>query len=143
MPTLRRSVPGLTRTYPRGSTANRTLGTTLAKGMVRCCFSQVESCRRGDASSRIHQGTTSFQERVLPAKRKKLYPVLSLPTWSPIAFQDSVEGVTTPAHASGTVVTTPLQCPLPWLGDGDPVAIWQPAARFVPNTDLSKLDKYG
>ena len=27
-----------------------------------------------------------FQEHVLPAKHKKLYPVQSLPTWSPIAF---------------------------------------------------------
>ena len=40
-----------------------------------------------------------FPERVLPANHKKLYPLRPLPTWSPITFQDSVEGVTTPAHA--------------------------------------------
>ena len=36
-----------------------------------------------------------------------------------------------------------LQCPLPWLRDGDPVVIGQPAARFVRIMDPSKLDEYG
>ena len=84
-----------------------------------------------------------FQERVLQARHKKLYLVQSLPTWSPIVFQDSVEGVTTPAHASGTLVSIFLQCPLPWLGDGDPLVFGQPAARFVRSTDPSKLDEFG
>ena len=40
-------------------------------------------------------------------------------------------------------MSIPLQCPLPWLGDGDPVVIGQPAARFVCNTDPCELDEYG
>ena len=71
-----------------------------------------------------------YQKRVLSSTHSKSYPVQSLPTWGPIAFQDPVEGVTTPAHASGTVVSIPLQCPLPWVGDGDPVVPGQPAAQF-------------
>ena len=93
------------------------------------------------------RGTTKphvvFQEHVLPAKYKKLYPVQSLPTWSPIAFHDSVEGVTMLPHASGVAVSIPGQRPLPWLGDGDPVVIGQPAARLLRKTDPSKLDQYG
>ena len=32
--------------------------------------------------------------------------------WSQIAFEDSVERVTTPAHAYGTIVSIQVQCPL-------------------------------
>ena len=81
-----------------------------------------------------------FQEHALLAKHKELYPVKSLPTLGPIAFQCCVEGVTTLAHASGTFVSISLQGPLHWLGDGDQVVIRQRVARFVRNTDPSKLD---
>ena len=84
-----------------------------------------------------------FQGRLLPTKHKKLHPGQSLLAWSPVALQDSVEGITTPAHASRTFVSIPLQCPLPWLGDEDPVVIGQPVARFVRKVDPSKLDEYG
>ena len=84
-----------------------------------------------------------YHDRVLSSTHSKSYPVQSLPTWGPISFQDPVEGVTTPAHASGTVVSIPLQCPLPRVGDGEPVVPGQPAAQFVRNTNPSKLDEYG
>ena len=40
-------------------------------------------------------------------------------------------------------MSIPVQCPLPWLGHGDPVVIGQPAARFVRKRDPSNLDEYG
>ena len=83
-----------------------------------------------------------YQERVLSSTHSKWYPVQSLPTWGVISFQAPVEGVTTPAHASGTMVSIPLQCPLPGVGDGDPVVPGQPAAQFVRTTNPSKLDEY-
>ena len=83
-----------------------------------------------------------FRERLLCAKHKKSYPLQALPTLSPIAFHDYVKGVTTPAHASWTVVSINLQCPVPWLRNGDPVVVGQPAERFVRITDPSKLDEY-
>ena len=47
-----------------------------------------------------------------------------------------------PAHASGTIVSISLQCPLPWLGGGEPKVIGEPTPRFVRNTDHSELDEY-
>ena len=35
-----------------------------------------------------------------------------------------------------------LQCPVPWLCNGDPVVLGQPAESFVRNTHPSKLDEY-
>ena len=95
----------------------------------------------GDARSRVHQGAANFQECVLPAKHKKLYVVQSPPTWSSIPFHNSVEGVTTPTHASGGVVSIILQRLLSWLCDGDPVVVGKLATGFVCNTDASKLDE--
>ena len=40
-------------------------------------------------------------------------------------------------------MSIPVQCPLPWVGDGDPVVPGQPAAQFVRNTNPSKLDEHG
>ena len=84
-----------------------------------------------------------YQERVLASTHSKSYPVQLLPTLGAISFQDPVEGLTAPAHASGTVVSIPLQGSLPWVGEGDPVVPGQPAAQFVRNTNPSKLDEYG
>ena len=119
-------------------------GAMLGKGMEMHCCLQVGSChlRRHKLADSPKYSWFIKNTSCLPST-KKLYPVQSLPTWSPIAFQESIEGVTTPTHASGTVVSIPLQCLLPWLGDGDLVVLGQPAARFVHNTDPSKLDEYG
>ena len=56
-------MPELIRTQERGSTKNRALGTTLAKGMVTCCCLQLEAVALGDASSPIHPRTGGFQGR--------------------------------------------------------------------------------
>ena len=63
--------------------------------------SPSETQARGLTKARL-----GFQERVLPAKHKKLYLVQSLVTWSSIAFQDSVAPC---KHCLPLVETT---CPL-------------------------------
>ena len=40
-------------------------------------------------------------------------------------------------------MSIPLQCPLPWLGNGDPVVLGHTKTRFVRNTDPSSLDENG
>ena len=62
------------------------------------------------------------KERVLPASKMDTFPVRSLATNSGLALADPVEGITTPSHMAGRNVALPRQCPLPWVGMGDPAA---------------------
>ena len=130
------------RTYKRGSTTNKTLGTMLAKGMVRCCSSQVRSRppeTRKLAHSRRH-GWVFKKEYCLPSTRNCTRSCFRHGVLLPCTT--SLQG-SPRLRMHETVVSIPLQCPVRWLGDGDTVVIGQHAARFERNTDPSKLDEYG
>ena len=80
------------------------------------------------------------KERVLPASKMDTFPVRSLATISGLAFADPMEGITTPSHMAGKIVALPRQCPLPWVGMGDPPTVGVSASEFTFNEDPSKLD---
>ena len=60
--------------------------------------------------------------RALPASKMDTFPVRSLATNSGLAFADPVEGINTPSHMAEKIVA-PEQCPLPWVGVGDPTTV--------------------
>ena len=80
------------------------------------------------------------KERVLPASKMDTFLVRSLATNSGLAFADPVEGITTPSHMAGKIVALPRQCPLPWVGMGDPPTVGVSPSEFTFNEDPSKLD---
>ena len=80
------------------------------------------------------------KERVLPASKMDTFPVRSLATNSGLAFADPMEGITTPSHMAGKIVALPRQCPLPWVGVGDPPTVGVLRSKFTFNEDQSKLD---
>ena len=80
------------------------------------------------------------KERVLPASKMDTFPVRSLATNSGLAFADPVEGITIPSHMAGKIVALPRQCPLPWVGVGDPPTVGVSRSEFTFNEDPSKWD---
>ena len=80
------------------------------------------------------------KERVLPATKMDTFPVRSLATSSGFVSADPVEGVATPSHMAGKIVALPRQCPLPWVGVGDPPTVGALRSEFTLNEDPSKLD---
>ena len=97
--------------------------------------SPSEMTRRAFGSAPI-----GHKERVLPASKTDTFPVRSLATNSGLAFADPVEGITTPSHMAGKIVALPRQCPLLWVGMGDPPMVGVSASEFTFNEDPSKLD---
>ena len=98
--------------------------------------SSSEMTRRAFGSAPI-----GHKERVLPASKMDTFPVRSLATNSGLAFADSVEGSTTPSHMAGKIVALPRQCPLPWVGVGNPPTIGVSRSGFTFNEDPSKWDE--
>ena len=80
------------------------------------------------------------KESVLPASKMDTLPVRSLATDCSLAFADRVEGITTTSHMAGKIVALPRQCPLPWVGKGEPPTVGVSASVFTFNEDSSKLD---
>ena len=80
------------------------------------------------------------KERVLPASKMDTLQVWSLPTNSGLAFADPVEGITTPSHMAEKIVARPRQCPLPWVGVGDPPMVGVLRSEFTFNEDPTKFD---
>ena len=97
--------------------------------------SPSEMTRRAFGSAPI-----GHKERVLPASKMATFPVRSLATNSGLAFADPVEGIATPSHMAGKIVALLRQCPLPWVGVGDPPTVGVSASEFTFNEDPSKLD---
>ena len=95
--------------------------------------SETTRCAFGSAS-------IGYKERVLPSAKMATFPVHRLPTASGLAFDDQVEGITTPSHMSGKVVALPRQCPLPWVRSGDPPTVGVLRSEFAINEDPKKLD---
>ena len=96
--------------------------------------SPSEMTRRAFGSAPI-----GHKERVLPASKLDTFPVRSLATNSALAFAFSVEGITTPFRMAGEIVALPRQCPLPWVGVGDPPSVGVLRSEFTFNEDPSKL----
>ena len=76
----------------------------------------------------------------MPASNMDTFLVRSLATNSGLAFADPVEGITTPSHMAGKIVALPRQCPLPWVGVGDPPTVGVLCPEFTCNKDASNLD---
>ena len=80
------------------------------------------------------------KERVLAASKMDTFALWSLATHSGLAFADPSEGITTPSHVAGKIVALPRQCPLLWVGLGDPPTVGVSRSEFTFNEDPSKLD---
>ena len=97
--------------------------------------SPSEMTRRAFGSAPI-----GHKVRVLPASKMDTFPVRSLATNSGLAFADPVEGITTSSHTAAEIVVLQRQCPLPWVGVGDPPTVGVLRSEFTFNEDPSKLD---
>ena len=97
--------------------------------------SPSEMTRRAFGSAPI-----GHKECVLLASKMDTFPVRSLATNSGLAFADPVEGITILSHMAGKIVALPRQCPLPWVGVGDPPMAGVSHSEFSFNEDPSKLD---
>ena len=97
--------------------------------------SPSEMTRRAFGSAPI-----GHKDRVLPASKMYTFRVRSLATNSGLAFADPVEVITPPSHMAGKFVALPRQCPLPWVGVGDPPTVGVSRSKFTFNEDPSKLD---
>ena len=97
--------------------------------------SPPEMTRRAFGSAPI-----GHKERVLPASKMDTFPVRSLANNSGLGFADPVEGITTPSHMVGKIVALPRQCPLTWVGVGDPPTVGVLRSEVTFNEDPSKLE---
>ena len=81
--------------------------------------SSLEMARRAFGSARI-----GHKEHVLPTSKMDTFPVGNWAINSGLAFADPVAGITTPSHMAAKIVALWRQCPLPWVGVGDPPLPW-------------------
>ena len=95
--------------------------------------SEMTRCASGSAP-------IGHKERVLPASKTDTFPVRSLATNSGLASADPLEGITTPSHMMGKIVALPRECPLTWVGVGDPPMVGVLRSDFTFKDDPSKLD---
>ena len=151
MPTLRASLHGSCRTFqkPKDKAKGKEPTSWAQEDVVYWIGEDADDCvifsstKPGSSemtSRAFGSAPIGHKERVLRASKIDTILVRSLATDSGLAFADPVEGITTPSHMARKIVALPRQCPLPWVGVGDPPTVGVLRYRFTFNEDPSKLD---